>query len=739
MRTTLNRAARKATQRPNHDTHPLPVLGLGSFFLFFIVTSLLVLSLAMNAEASSGLTISFVDPTPPDGTKITNLRAQPTATIKVEISTDTLEDVTYRWQDDDYLLYGPSLTLLYNFDNNSALGETDTYIIDMTGNGNDATWGNSTTTINYITGKYGLGIQFDGEADYLKLPTDIISYDNIRENGVTYAAWVKTESASGRKAILGQSTRDIYYYFTSGGIELNGSKPAMYAFDAADSTYYSVESSTTITDGKWHYIVGTYDPSDARLRLYLDGELDKVGDHAFEEFGFPGTLEANYIGRRGTINYFQGAIDEVSIWNIALGQDAIRQLYNSNVTRDSADVWSVEISQSLTLGTGTYSVTASSADDSATTARSIICVSTTTELYDNRHAAVVVTADDFQPSTIAEFEEACEHARNNKVAISPAVITSRLDSTAWQFLQQEINKGFVFPVSHSSTHAYPCIRPNCTWPDNWTPNPDYDVIYEVANSKEHITNNLTLPRYAKYSGVQHLIAWVEPGAYSAPFILETLADQNFLISRSAGVMGTGTAYFSDWNADTGLFERDAAWPGDDRSIGDLNEAFDDVYSNGGVYHLFFHPTSKDWTAQGKFPQHFTYIGNKTDIWYVGYDYLYMYRYAEDTIKPEITIDTYSADLIEATISFPGEDRARYGLLYPLTYGFSVPDAWTGVYVFGGTSDDDYDQMEEKTREEYWNGIDAYRIDANNNTVYVSRAFPEYGNEFSLTILPVPVG
>ena len=45
-------------------------------------------------------------------------------------------------------------------------------------------------------------------------------------------------------------------------------------------------------------------------------------------------------------------------------------------------------------------------------------------------------------------------------------------------------------------------------------------------------------------------------------------------------------------------------------------------------------------------------------------------------------------------------------------------------------------MTEKTRNEYWIGIDAYRTNLSENVVYVSKSFPQTSNELYLKILPI---
>lgn len=76
---------------------------------------------------------------------------------------------------------------------------------------------------------------------------------------------------------------------------------------------------TTIQDGEWHFLVGTWDGS--TIRLYVDGNLDAEMDCA-------GTLLTNtdpmFIGARGGSQRFvTGALDEIKVYNYALSEAEI--------------------------------------------------------------------------------------------------------------------------------------------------------------------------------------------------------------------------------------------------------------------------------------------------------------------------------------------------------------------------------------------------------------------------------
>ena len=254
----------------------------------------------------------------------------------------------------------------------------------------------------------------------------------------------------------------------------------------------------------------------------------------------------------------------------------------------------------------------------------------TTRYYDGRKTAVIFTGDDWCGGINHHkgFMNTCDAAQKYRVVFSPGLIPGLqqgnspppLQSRHWEDIQTQIDEGFISPVSHSMTHQY-------SYTERGT---SYEI--EINGSKKTIIDNLTLPTQNWFNGSQYLVAWIEPYGKSDNQIRAALAAGNYLVSRSTTL---GQSSWGRWDNEHGLYR--CGLTTDPKSLSSINNMFDKVYSNGGIYHLNIHPAKFDWENDDKILKHLEHIGNRTDIWYVGFGQAYMYHYLVDKVKPAINI------------------------------------------------------------------------------------------------------
>jgi len=115
----------------------------------------------------------------------------------------------------------------------------------------------------------------------------------------------------------------------------------------------AIDTPVTYTDTGWHYWVGTYDAATGARKLYRDGEL-VAEDTASADYQGTGPL---IIGRRFLSDgYFQGRIDDVSVWNRALTQEEIQTIMSTKLQGNETDLvgyWSFDLVDYWDLDGGT--------------------------------------------------------------------------------------------------------------------------------------------------------------------------------------------------------------------------------------------------------------------------------------------------------------------------------------------------------------------------------------------------
>jgi len=191
---------------------------------------------------------------------------------------------------------------------------------DTSGEGNDGTLydANSTnddgnTPPQWVDGKFGKALEFDGVDDYVEVP-DSESL-NITDE-ITVMAWVKEENIpqAGRPIV------DKILSWVGGGwalFFLGTEEEVRWQIGGGTVVDYSLDTS------KWNFVVGT-GRSGGKMRLFVNGV--EVGSTSITDI--PSNTENVLIGYYPS-HLFNGTIDEVRIYNRALSEEEISDLYNN--------------------------------------------------------------------------------------------------------------------------------------------------------------------------------------------------------------------------------------------------------------------------------------------------------------------------------------------------------------------------------------------------------------------------
>ncbi|MBN1675489.1 MAG: hypothetical protein JXR37_30895, partial [Kiritimatiellae bacterium] len=204
----------------------------------------------------------------------------------------------------------------WSFDNQSDPGNDD--VADNDGSVNGATWQSA--------GQSGGCLCFDGTNDYLGVPDDP-SLDLTNE--VTVAVWLKTDSTHPTKG-YGILTKGDYSvsWNSNYALELGGEGQIFWLSLQSGISLFNISSTTLVTNDEWHFIVGTYDGSVARL--YIDGQEENSTD------SYSGPLPANNhelaIGTAPGWSDYAGLLDEPAIFPRGLTDEEVQKMYRQGLT-----------------------------------------------------------------------------------------------------------------------------------------------------------------------------------------------------------------------------------------------------------------------------------------------------------------------------------------------------------------------------------------------------------------------
>ena len=206
----------------------------------------------------------------------------------------------------------------WTFDGRDIYGTT---ALDSTSNKNNGTLtGAPAPTL----GQIGQALDFDGVDDYVQMG-DLNSLDSVTT--FTVSAWFKRRAVNSLMYIVEKATDNTHVV----ALEVLNDGLA----------YLLVRNGVTghgtfaTNDTNWHHIVMVYDGSQSGDTLQLTGYLDGVKKTLAIGNDIP-TSTADHSGnfsigdQRSHVLFTDGKIDDVRIYNRALSNDEIYQLYNSS-------------------------------------------------------------------------------------------------------------------------------------------------------------------------------------------------------------------------------------------------------------------------------------------------------------------------------------------------------------------------------------------------------------------------
>lgn len=157
----------------------------------------------------------------------------------------------------------------------------------------------------------------------------------ITGGAISMAGWVQVEDAPGTDTYYvpfaqGDTTNNVSYFIYYA--DESGTKRLIFARTKANVAQQSVNYDTTLTPGTWYHIALTYDSINIRGYVSSTSVVTPTAATSTGTGGGDSNL-AFKIGDRtlsGGGTRWDGLIDEVGVWNKALTQTEINDLYNAN-------------------------------------------------------------------------------------------------------------------------------------------------------------------------------------------------------------------------------------------------------------------------------------------------------------------------------------------------------------------------------------------------------------------------
>jgi len=224
----------------------------------------------------------------------------------------------------------------------------------MNGTGDDQ-YANHSATINGAiptTDRYGRdssAYYFDGQDDYLEMS----NLAALKFTEYTYSVWVKAEPISYQSYMpiisIGGANGDQGLHVANNYYGQSGFTG--YGWTNCSNPQVAYGTSSSIVDTSWHHVL--YTRSSTEGKVYVDGVLittTSIPSNCPPHYAT--SQERAVLGMRfNSSKYFKGTLDELKIFNYALGADEVLAVYE-NSSAIGACYLDVETEESLSYSSG---------------------------------------------------------------------------------------------------------------------------------------------------------------------------------------------------------------------------------------------------------------------------------------------------------------------------------------------------------------------------------------------------
>jgi Tfp pilus assembly protein PilE len=269
-------------------------------------------------------------------------------TLRANNYLTSLEGIDYYFQRfSGYLMntYGfpPNPQAHYSFDgdyNNDPVSGGVATTTDVTGHSYDAVrtelYGGANAANVYTTLSRGTAALSTWAGEQIDIPNTLLG--NQAATGFTYALEWTAGTYGLDFALIGGAPTSGHVRYSSGGLWIDASGvPKVECYDTEDFAYRTAALGYPFTTYVSHHIAGTYNPTDLKVRLYIDGDL-ATETSTVNSCGYT-SMGESYIGLNSKSDdrmNSQGDFDEVFVYDRPLSAMEIKGLavYSRSTTTD---------------------------------------------------------------------------------------------------------------------------------------------------------------------------------------------------------------------------------------------------------------------------------------------------------------------------------------------------------------------------------------------------------------------
>ncbi len=215
--------------------------------------------------------------------------------------------------------------------------DTTTEVKDDSGNANhgDAT---NMSTASAVPGRIGQALNFDATNDFINVgdPVALRDIEDQGGGGMSISVWIKPRSAGDRGHIVGKSNNDSGAGDGNWGLSLIDTSNRISFGHSRATQPISAYLNNGWVANQWQHVVVTFNggtTASTAIQFYIDGALDATHDYDQDgagayvsDAGNDFLIGSGYIS--GSTYVFDGAIDDVRVYNRVITAAEVTQLYN---------------------------------------------------------------------------------------------------------------------------------------------------------------------------------------------------------------------------------------------------------------------------------------------------------------------------------------------------------------------------------------------------------------------------